>query len=564
MKIHNFLEKELMEEVIHEGEGKCRHTVVFNEEEMDAPIRFINYTIIPPSASFGLHKHANDNEFYVILSSEGIYQENGVEAKVKKGDIIMNAMFGEHGIKNTGDVDMEVLVFEVYKEENISRDDVVEFAPAKIDDALTNPYMGWVPLATQTDYEQPHSMVYAALLWSDLEPDKKGGYDWEGFEKRNNFSHWKSKGVKINIRFYMDLPTSVLHMDIPQWLYDAMGDVKGDYYECCVGKGFSPNYSDELLITEHERVIAALAKRYNNDPDISFIQLGSLGHWGEWHCWPYAEEESGPSGVFPELSVSDRFVSHYVKYFSADKLTMRRPTQIGKDNGVGLFNDMFGEVPSTEAEEWGWLWWINNGYIDDLGQAQPAMSDFWKKNVSGGEFANGNAALYLTDDTISETIRLSKISHSSWMGPCCPAGLEYNGVYQKHIDALLKNMGYRFVIGSVKHEREAAAGTTLSVNMNWKNEGVAPFYFNWPIAVGLADEKGVVTYNTLSTDIREWLPGSYKVEAALDIPEDIGAGEYTLVAAIIDPATDKPGIKLAIEGLREDGWYELDKVVVVE
>ncbi len=113
MKIHNFLEQELKAEVIHEGEGLCKHSVVFTEEEMHAPVRFINYTVIPPSASFGLHKHGNDNEFYVILSGEGIYQEDGVETKVKKGDIIMNAPFGNHGIRNTSDENMDVLVFEV-------------------------------------------------------------------------------------------------------------------------------------------------------------------------------------------------------------------------------------------------------------------------------------------------------------------------------------------------------------------------------------------------------------------------------------------------------------------
>ena len=112
MKIHNFLEQKLMEEKIHGGEGLCRHSVVFREEEMEAPIRFINYTVIPPSCSFGLHQHGNDNEFYVILSGEGIYEENGEEAKVKAGDIIMNAPFGNHGITNTSDVDMNVLVFE--------------------------------------------------------------------------------------------------------------------------------------------------------------------------------------------------------------------------------------------------------------------------------------------------------------------------------------------------------------------------------------------------------------------------------------------------------------------
>lgn len=113
MKIHNFLELELEDVVIHEGKGLCRHSTVFAEEEMDAPVRFINYTVIPPAASFGDHKHGNDNEFYVILSGEGVYRQDGEETRVKKGDIIMNAPFGTHGIENTGEVDMEVLVFEV-------------------------------------------------------------------------------------------------------------------------------------------------------------------------------------------------------------------------------------------------------------------------------------------------------------------------------------------------------------------------------------------------------------------------------------------------------------------
>lgn len=113
MKIHNFLELQLQDEVIHEGKGLCRHSTVYAEEEMDAPVRFINYTVIPPAASFGLHRHGNDNEFYVILNGEGVYQQDGTETKVKKGDIIMNAPFSAHGIENTGDGDMEVLVFEV-------------------------------------------------------------------------------------------------------------------------------------------------------------------------------------------------------------------------------------------------------------------------------------------------------------------------------------------------------------------------------------------------------------------------------------------------------------------
>lgn len=436
------------------------------------------------------------------------------------------------------------------------------YYPVESNEILTNPYMGWVPAATVTNHVQPHTMVYASLLWSELEPDAKGGYDWAGFEARNNFDYWRSKGVKINIRFYMDLPTTTSHMDIPQWLYNAMGSTKGTYYDCSIGKGFSPDYTDPVLISEHERVIAAIAERYNNDTDIAFIQIGSLGHWGEWHCWPYNSSDGGPSGVFPAESISNQYVTHYLQSFSSGKLCMRRSTQLAANNGMGLFNDMFGETASTEASGWGWLWQINNGYLDDLGQTQPAMPDFWKYGPSGGEFGNGNSALYLTNEKIDETIRLAQVSHTSWLGPCCPADLEVNGTYQENIDRLLKTIGYRFVLESVSHATTAAAGSTMNVTMNWSNKGVAPFYFQWPLRLGLADANGVITYTTATEDIRNWLPGTTTVNADLIVPSTVQSGTYTLVVALIDPATNQPGINLAIGGKRADGWYALDTITV--
>ncbi len=113
MIIHNFLKTQLHKEQIHEGEGLCPHAMIFSGEEIDAPVQFINYTIIPPGASFGLHGHGSDNEFYIVLNGSGIYTENGKETEVAAGDIIMNAVRGTHGIRNTGSQDMQLLVFEV-------------------------------------------------------------------------------------------------------------------------------------------------------------------------------------------------------------------------------------------------------------------------------------------------------------------------------------------------------------------------------------------------------------------------------------------------------------------
>ena len=111
--IHNYLKTPLREESIHGGIGLCRHATVFRGEEIQAPVRFINYTVVPPQASFGAHLHGNDNEFYVVLAGSGIYTQDGEDLPVEAGDIIMNPPFGTHAIRNAGTTDMSLLVFEV-------------------------------------------------------------------------------------------------------------------------------------------------------------------------------------------------------------------------------------------------------------------------------------------------------------------------------------------------------------------------------------------------------------------------------------------------------------------
>ena len=111
--IHNYLKAQLREERIHRGAGLGRHTRVFGDGEIEAPVRFINYTILLPGSSIGLHRHGNDNEFYIVLDGNGIYVQEEQEIPVTAGDIIMNPPYGTHAIKNTGDMDMPLLVFEV-------------------------------------------------------------------------------------------------------------------------------------------------------------------------------------------------------------------------------------------------------------------------------------------------------------------------------------------------------------------------------------------------------------------------------------------------------------------
>jgi quercetin dioxygenase-like cupin family protein len=112
-QIKNFVNAKLQDlEGCHEGLGVLLHTELFSGQEFASPIRFMNYTILPPNTSIGIHQHKNDEEIYIILEGVGIMHLDGQEYAVKTGDVIRNKPFGTHGLKNTGNNQMKILVFE--------------------------------------------------------------------------------------------------------------------------------------------------------------------------------------------------------------------------------------------------------------------------------------------------------------------------------------------------------------------------------------------------------------------------------------------------------------------
>lgn len=116
MKLYNFLETPLTDDVIHGGEGLCHHANIVPGTDFAAPIRFLNYTILPKGARFGLHKHGDDNELYIVLEGEGHYICNGETVPCKAGDVLVNPPYGTHAIMNDSDSgkDLRILVLESY------------------------------------------------------------------------------------------------------------------------------------------------------------------------------------------------------------------------------------------------------------------------------------------------------------------------------------------------------------------------------------------------------------------------------------------------------------------
>ena len=216
--------------------------------------------------------------------------------------------------------------------------------------AFPNAQIGYAPGVLDTGPDEPAvTLRYLGLTWRELEPEE-GVYAWEAIQQTCHLDALRQQGVHLVLRILCDEPGAEAHLDIPDWLYEKTGN--GSWYDLSYGKGYSPDYADPAFFAAHAALLRAVGEWFGADGFVSYVELGSLGHWGEWHV------KSGEGLVpLPEEAVRDRYMALYREAFPAAKLLVRRPFRGAAGQGFGLYNDMTGHAGDT-AE---WLGWIKNG-----------------------------------------------------------------------------------------------------------------------------------------------------------------------------------------------------------
>ena len=407
--------------------------------------------------------------------------------------------------------------------------------------AFGNPLMGYVPSAWYNEVSEDISLLYMDITWAELEPEE-GVYNWASIDEENQISRWRKEGKHLVFRFVCDIPGEEAHMDIPEWLYEKSGKA-GKWYDGEYGKGFAPDYNNPTIISCHEQAVKALGEHFGQDGLISYVELGSLGHWGEWHV-NYSE------GIqrIPREAVRDKYILPWTEAFPDARILMRRPFASAERYGFGLYNDMTGQPEATQS----WLGWINNGgEYDQTGEKNVIvpMKDFWKTAPSGGEFTSSLSMEEMLDTNLSGTVEMIREAHTTFLGPKIPDENYVDGYKE-----VLKNMGYRLWI-SMAELKNTAKGSRLK--LTWENSGVAPMYKEWPVYVYIEDESGkLVEKSRISIKISSLLPGEKATTLTALETERLNSlleKGYRLSVGIEDPMTEFPCVRFAMEALYQEG-----------
>lgn len=359
-----------------------------------------------------------------------------------------------------------------------------------------NPLIGF---AVRGDYAEDigdNSLVYIEILWKDIEV-QKGIYDFSNIYEQYHMDKFKKEGKHAVLRFICDYPGSQLHLDIPEWLYQETGD--GSMYDTSYGKGYSPNYANEILIQAHERVLKEIAREFSGDSFLAYIEIGSLGHWGEWHV-------NVDAGVvpLPTEDICTAYVEQYINAFPNTRLLMRRPFLGVERYGLGVYNDMLGQLQDTDT----WLTWLHEGGAytepEDV-HILYGNENFYQQGAVGGEFTSAVSWEELLVTHFDQTMKMIEDSHISFIGPYVPHELLVPE-FQEQANRIRQGVGYKIGISKAQIQYNSFFGT-LSIVSNWNNQGIAPMYYNWPAYLYFYGEQGeILGREMLDMDLTELMP----------------------------------------------------------
>ena len=436
---------------------------------------------------------------------------------------------------------------------------------------------------TNKNYPQS-SIAYFRVYWKYVEPEA-GKYNWQMIDKALRTAAERGQTLMLRIGPY---GAESEDNDVPAWYRKMLGKEKPQ------NTAFRCDPEDPRYVQYFGGMIAALGQRYDGHPDLESVDMSIVGPWGEGYGTELLSEKTR-AALFN--SYTDNFkktplhwlpseTSHVVFNRTTTTFTnLAKGSNIaasfpdGSNNGegpqmryVGYRLDCLGDyyMDSRGKNNWGEDHWDTTHRWSHMLDYYPeliiksGLADAWKKAPVAFEicttFLKMLHDLKFDDEHISlifnEALKLHVSSFNAKSSPV-------PDVWSPLVDKWLIKMGYRFVIRRFEYPSHVYRQGQLSFNSLWENVGVAPIYKDYQLAVRLRNaEKTLIL--PVSADIREWLPGAIWCEEKLYIPYDMPLGKYQLEVAIVAPASFEPRVKLAIEGVTDDGWYAMGDINVVE
>ncbi len=342
------------------------------------------------------------------------------------------------------------------------------------------------------------STIYYRLLWNDLEPEE-GEYRWYLID--STAQNWIAKGKKICIRVICCNQTETA---TPQYVRDA--GAKGGWFQYedrangLLPPRWCPNYDDPVFLAKHEKFLRAMAHRYDGNPGVAFIDIGSYGIYGEGH------HTQSTAQYLHNKENRAEFVRLAKIHLNLNKKCFPNTYLVVSDDLGGGWNAAEDDEMMVYCRE------IGIGFRDDSifcfppkGTHKNCPFEYWAHDGWARKFAPKYPVVIETGHMPSIMNVPGKWSTEAYIR-CAEA---YQGSYmsihdfpkehlrdfREAIDGINRILGYRFELREVNFPDVVKTGEKVTIESKWVNVGVAPRTKGNSLAWSLLNADGSVAWS---------------------------------------------------------------------
>lgn len=300
-------------------------------------------------------------------------------------------------------------------------------------------------------------------------------------------------------------------------------------------KSGAPDWNSEVFLSSWEHLMAALGKRYDDDPRLYSLDLGGYGAAGEWYWKPsYGTPISDANARRMMRATLGAFPNTFVLVPWLDgRPEMAVALGIGRP---GIRNDCVGGSEQVFASH------------------TPAVQDIWRAAPIVGEWCNSSqttSALALQNVTSFHMSMLSSGNHPVLYAGMSPA--------EKETFLRVNQLaGFRFRLARLTFA--ANSDGPRAVTTQWENSGSSPSYDTWRVVLTLQPEAGGSSLEVpLASDFTKQGTGVTAPATVGQLPAGLH-GRHRVGLRVVDEGGHLPPLRLAMTERSADGTYPLGVV----
>ena len=431
----------------------------------------------------------------------------------------------------------------------------------KSEEVVLNPGQGWIL------YGYPNSQSAATIAlgttgydrfdWSQINPSENV-YKWSIID--NEINAWAQHGKQFAFGI-MSVNTFGNVYCTPKWVFDkgakyTMGNGEDEPGSSTERIYYIPVWDDPIYVAECKKLAEALAKRYDGNPNIAFIDIRNYGNWGEMHMYPFAKWTT----LLKTEDIQSLLIQPYIDHFEKTQLiicwgdTYYMNNSINYwavNNGIGLRMDgIMGEPYSGNQR---------NGELIAMAIGKEPI--VWEFLGNFSSFEN-NAQKPWDDNRFMNSIKANKPSYIS-LGGWGDEAQYMLSKKPKLVREVTNLMGFNFSVTDVSYNNMKSGGIQ-EISLSIENSGVTDMLTDCVIKLALLDsDDEVVSSFTTDWNAKNIHGSSTELFKANVVFENAPVGSYKLAIGLYRNEKDqKPTYNLDNKDRTQTGFYVIGSIKI--